>query len=111
MRTIICLTTWKIKTNIHIDCLFATAYKLFQCIPKQFAQENSLRNRKCEIIVRDEQRSWTFGVHTNGKNTFIGSGWHEFSRTKCLKEGDILMFEIVSNGETPIFRFHGKFFI
>ncbi|XP_025888305.2 putative B3 domain-containing protein REM15 [Solanum lycopersicum] len=76
------------------------------CIPKQFAQENSLRNRKCEIIVRDEQRSWTFGVHTNGKNTFIGSGWHEFSRTKCLKEGDILMFEIVSNGETPIFRFH-----
>ncbi|KAK4729175.1 hypothetical protein R3W88_022163 [Solanum pinnatisectum] len=76
------------------------------CIPKQFARENRLIDRRCEIIVRDEQRSWTFGVHTSGKNTFIGSGWHEFCHTKCLEKGDILMFEIVSNGETPVFRFH-----
>ncbi|XP_016548725.2 B3 domain-containing protein REM10 isoform X3 [Capsicum annuum] len=76
------------------------------CIPKQFAQENGLNDRKCMIIVRDEQQSWTFGVYTSGKATFIGSGWHEFCITNCLKEGDHLLFEIVSNGETPIFRFH-----
>ncbi|XP_059305873.1 B3 domain-containing protein REM10-like [Lycium ferocissimum] len=81
------------------------------CIPKQFAQENRLNNRKCMIIMRDEQRSWTFSVYTNGKNTYIGSGWREFCITNCLKEGDRLMVEIVSNGETPIFRIHGKFVI
>lgn len=58
------------------------------------------------IIMRDEQRSWTLSVYTSGKNTFIGSGWREFCATNYLKEGDHLMFEIVSNGETPIFRFH-----
>ncbi|KAF3629693.1 hypothetical protein T459_34399 [Capsicum annuum] len=83
----------------------------FLCIPKKFAQENRLHDRKCMMIMRDEQQTWTFSVYTNGNNTCIGSGWHEFCITKCLKEGDCLMFEIVSNGETPIFRFHGKFHI
>ncbi|XP_055819902.1 B3 domain-containing protein REM10-like isoform X2 [Solanum dulcamara] len=76
------------------------------CIPKQFAQENRLNDRKCVIIMRDEQRSWTFSLYTSGKNTFIGNGWREFCLMNCFKEGDILKFEIVSNGETPIFRFH-----
>ncbi|PHT95812.1 hypothetical protein T459_03694 [Capsicum annuum] len=82
--------------------------KHFVCIPKQFAQENRLYDRKWEIIVRDEQRSWTFNVYTCNKITYFGRGWHEFCLTNCLKEGDRLMFEIVSNGELPIFRFHGK---
>ncbi|MCD7446390.1 hypothetical protein HAX54_005998 [Datura stramonium] len=77
------------------------------CIPKKFAQENRLNDRNCMIIMRDEQRSWTLSVYTSGKNTFIGRGWREFCTTNCLKEGDCLVFEIVSNGETPIFRFHG----
>ncbi|KAF3633213.1 hypothetical protein FXO37_27157 [Capsicum annuum] len=85
--------------------------KHFVCIPKQFAQENRLYDRKWEIIVRDEQRSWTFNVYTCNKITYFGRGWHEFCLTNCLKEGDRLMFEIVSNGELPIFRFHGKFLI
>ncbi|KAM3379455.1 B3 domain-containing protein REM17-like [Capsicum galapagoense] len=80
--------------------------KHFVCIPKQFAQENRLYDRKWEIIVRDEQRSWTFNVYTCNKITYFGRGWHEFCLTNCLKEGDRLMFEIVSNGELPIFRFH-----
>ncbi|KAM3270690.1 B3 domain-containing protein REM17-like [Capsicum chacoense] len=80
--------------------------KHFVCIPKQFAQENRLYNRKWEIIVRDEQRSWTFNVYTCNKITYFGRGWHEFCLTNCLKEGDRLLFEIVSNGELPIFRFH-----
>ncbi|PHT29842.1 hypothetical protein CQW23_30560, partial [Capsicum baccatum] len=81
----------------------------FMCIPKQFAQDNRLNNRKCNIIMRDEQSSWTFSVYTNGKNSIIRSGWREFCIMNCLKEGDRLMFEIVSNGDTPIFRFHGNF--
>ncbi|KAM3379351.1 B3 domain-containing protein REM8-like [Capsicum galapagoense] len=80
--------------------------KYFLRIPKQFAQDNRLNNGKCNIIMRDEQSSWTFSVYTNGKNSIIGSGWREFCIMNCLKEGDRLMFEIVSNGDTPIFRFH-----
>nr|XP_009792889.1 PREDICTED: B3 domain-containing protein REM7-like [Nicotiana sylvestris] len=79
--------------------------KYFLRIPRQFALDNRLNNRKCTIIMRDELRSWTCSLHTNG-NTYIGRGWHEFCTDKCLKEGDRVMFEIVSNGETPIFKFH-----
>ncbi|XP_070019452.1 putative B3 domain-containing protein REM15, partial [Nicotiana sylvestris] len=82
--------------------------KYFLRIPRQFALDNRLNNRKCTIIMRDELRSWTCSLHTNG-NTYIGRGWHEFCTDKCLKEGDRVMFEIVSNGETPIFKFHGNF--
>ncbi|OIS97647.1 b3 domain-containing protein rem10, partial [Nicotiana attenuata] len=31
----------------------------FLLIPKQFALDNRLNNRKCTIIMRDERRSWT----------------------------------------------------
>ncbi|XP_049376776.1 B3 domain-containing protein REM17-like [Solanum stenotomum] len=80
--------------------------KHFLCIPKQFAVKNRLNDRKYKIIVMDKQRSWTFNVYTNSQYTYIGSGWREFCITNCLKEGDRLMFEIVSKGETPIFRIH-----
>ncbi|KAM3270584.1 B3 domain-containing protein REM14-like [Capsicum chacoense] len=80
--------------------------KYFLCIPKRFAQENRLIDRKCNIIMSDKQRSWTFSVYTSGEITYFGRGWHEFCITNCLKEGDHLMFEMISNGETPIFRFH-----
>ncbi|KAK4729172.1 hypothetical protein R3W88_022160 [Solanum pinnatisectum] len=76
------------------------------CIPKQFAIENRLNDRKCKIIMKDKQRSWTFNVYTNGQTTYIGNGWREFCITNCLKEGDRLMFEIISKGETPLFRIH-----
>ncbi|PHU08817.1 hypothetical protein BC332_20677 [Capsicum chinense] len=80
--------------------------KYFLCIPKRFAQENRLIDRKCNIIMSDKQRSWTFSVYTSGEITYFGRGWHEFCITNCLKEGDRLMFEMISNGETPILRFH-----
>ncbi|KAF3627152.1 hypothetical protein FXO38_23625 [Capsicum annuum] len=81
--------------------------KYFLCIPKRFAQENRLIDRKCNIIMSDKLRSWTFSVYTSGEITYFGRGWHEFCITNCLKEGDRLMFEMISNGETPILRFHG----
>ncbi|MCD7446389.1 hypothetical protein HAX54_005997 [Datura stramonium] len=95
-------------SHSHFTCTIRpySLSKYCLCIPKQFAQENRLYGRKCMITMRDEQRSWTLSVYTNGKNTYIGSGWHEFCTTNCLKEGDRLIFEIVSDGETPIFRFH-----
>ncbi|PHT29845.1 hypothetical protein CQW23_30563 [Capsicum baccatum] len=80
--------------------------KYFLCIPKRFAQENRLIDRKCNIIMSDKQRSWTFSVYTSGEITYFGRGWHEFCITNCLKEGDRLMFEMISNGETPRLRFH-----
>ncbi|XP_019261608.1 PREDICTED: B3 domain-containing protein REM10-like [Nicotiana attenuata] len=80
--------------------------KYFLAIPRQFALKNRLNNRKCMIIIRDERRSWTCSLYTSGENTYIGRGWHEFCTDKCLKEGDRVMFEIVSSGsETPVFEF------
>ncbi|XP_009766332.1 B3 domain-containing protein REM8-like isoform X1 [Nicotiana tabacum] len=78
-------------------------------IPKQFALANGLTNKKCDLIIRDElQRSWNVRLCSFGNSVFIRGGWHEFRNAKCLKEGDCIMFELVTNGNRPILKFNGK---
>nr|XP_009771718.1 PREDICTED: B3 domain-containing protein REM5-like [Nicotiana sylvestris] len=74
-------------------------------VPKLFACENGLSNRKCTIAIRDEQRSWEFRLYSCGGSTFIGGEWHKFCAANFLKEGDQIMFEIFSKGEKPILKF------
>ncbi|XP_055821817.1 B3 domain-containing protein REM17-like [Solanum dulcamara] len=81
----------------------------FLRIPKKFAHTNGLINKKRDLIVRDErQRSWDLRLCYFGTSVCIKGGWHEFRDTNCLKEGDRVMFEVVTNGEKPIWQFHGK---
>ncbi|KAF3630920.1 hypothetical protein FXO38_26878 [Capsicum annuum] len=75
-------------------------------VPKQFAIANGLTNKKCELIVRDErQRSWNLKLSSGSTRSYIGDGFRKFIADNCLKEGDDIMFEVITNGETPIWKF------
>ncbi|XP_060179535.1 B3 domain-containing protein REM10-like isoform X2 [Lycium barbarum] len=80
--------------------------KFVMHVPKLFARESGLINRRCRIMIRDEQRSWEFKLYYSASGTFIGGGWREFCAANSLKEGDRIMFEIFSKGETPILKFY-----
>lgn len=82
-------------------------YTPFQYLSKQFAIANGLAN-KCGLIIRDEkQRSQNLKLSSRQKKTvvYIGDGWRKFIVDNCLKKGDRVMFEVVTNGETPIWKF------
>ncbi|XP_059305924.1 B3 domain-containing protein REM10-like isoform X2 [Lycium ferocissimum] len=85
--------------------------KYFMQLPSPFARLNGLRNRKCAIMIRDEQRSWTFRLYSSGRHTCIAGGWRDFCIANGLKEGDRVMFGVVANGEKPTLKFHGKYLI
>ncbi|KAM3379415.1 B3 domain-containing protein REM7 [Capsicum galapagoense] len=75
-------------------------------LPQQFAYANGLTNKKCSLIIRDErQRLWNLKLSSCKSRTYITGGWHKFSADNCLKKGDRIMFEVVTNGETPIWKF------
>ncbi|KAM3285602.1 putative B3 domain-containing protein REM15 isoform X1 [Capsicum chacoense] len=80
-------------------------------IPTKVALANGLSNKRCGLIIRDErEKSWNVKLHSSGNSVYITGGWHEFRDANCLKEGDCIMFEVVSNGNTPIWKYNGKFF-
>ncbi|XP_016454036.1 B3 domain-containing protein REM10-like isoform X2 [Nicotiana tabacum] len=79
----------------------------YLCLPQQFA--NSLSNKKCDLFIRDErQRSWNVKLSSDCKNRVsIGDGWREFIADNCLKVGERIMFEVVSDGKMEsIWKFH-----
>ncbi|KAJ8538803.1 hypothetical protein K7X08_030099 [Anisodus acutangulus] len=103
----------------------AAAYKPFGCpnfvctirpyfltygflrIPRHFATANCLINKKYDLSVRDEkQRSWNLKLSSCKTQVFIKDGWRKFIADNCLKEGDHIMFEVVTDGETPVWKFH-----
>ncbi|CAN4077149.1 unnamed protein product [Withania somnifera] len=92
----------------HFECTtkgycFSHSYL---CLPQKFAYANGITNKKCCLIIRDErQRSWDLKLSSCKTRTYIGGGWTKFSADNCLKKGDHIMFEIVTNGETPIWKF------
>ncbi|XP_070047907.1 B3 domain-containing protein REM5-like [Nicotiana tomentosiformis] len=80
--------------------------KCLMHVPKLFARENGLSNRKCTIVIRDEQRSWEFRLYSSARSIFIGGEWRKFCAANFLKEGDHVMFEIFSKGEKPTLKFY-----
>nr|XP_016469436.1 PREDICTED: B3 domain-containing protein REM10-like [Nicotiana tabacum] len=82
--------------------------KGFLCLPQQFAKPNGLTNKKCDLIIRDgRQRSWNLKLSFSRRPRvyIIGDGLRKFIVDNCLEEGDRIMLEVVTNGETPIWRF------
>ncbi|KAM3379349.1 ubiquitin carboxyl-terminal hydrolase 20 [Capsicum galapagoense] len=78
-------------------------------IPTKFALANRLSNKRCDLIIRDErERSWNVKLHSSGNSVYIRGGCHEFRDANCLKEGDCIIFEVVSNGNTPIWKYNGS---
>ncbi|CAN4075776.1 unnamed protein product [Withania somnifera] len=81
----------------------------YLCLPRKFALRNDLISKKCDLIIRDEcQRSWNLILRPFGSSVCIRGGWGEFRDAYCFKEGDRIMFEVVTDGEKPIWKFHGK---
>nr|XP_009801950.1 PREDICTED: B3 domain-containing protein REM5-like [Nicotiana sylvestris] len=81
----------------------------FLRIPKEFALANGLTNKKCNVIIRDErQRSWNLKLTTYGSQVYMGGRWSEFRAANDIKVGNHIMFEVVTNGEQPVWKFHGK---
>ncbi|XP_059305849.1 B3 domain-containing protein REM10-like [Lycium ferocissimum] len=78
------------------------------CLPRHFVLANSLAKKKCDLIIRDErQKSWDLRLTTHGSDrVVIEAGWHEFSVANGFKEGDGIMFEVVTDGDKPIWKFH-----
>ncbi|XP_016549275.1 B3 domain-containing protein REM17 isoform X7 [Capsicum annuum] len=75
-------------------------------LPKQFAFANCLINKKHDLIIRDErQKSWNLKLCYCQTDVYIGDGWRKFVADNCLKEGDRIMFEVVTSGETPVWEF------
>ncbi|XP_009767536.1 B3 domain-containing protein REM10 [Nicotiana tabacum] len=92
----------------HFSCIVrAYCLKGYLCIPTRFAAENGLTNKNCGLIIRDErQRSWNLRLYTSCSRVYIGGSWGDFRVANDLKVGDHIMFEIVTNGEKPIWKFH-----
>ncbi|XP_019254322.1 PREDICTED: B3 domain-containing protein REM10-like [Nicotiana attenuata] len=75
-------------------------------LPQPFA--NGLSNKECELIIRDErQRLWNLKLSSDCKNRVcIGDGWRKFIADNRLKEGDRIVFEVVTDEETSVWKFH-----
>ncbi|XP_060179525.1 B3 domain-containing protein REM17-like isoform X3 [Lycium barbarum] len=93
----------------HFECTVRPycLSKGFLCLPKHFVFANGLTDKKCALIIRDErQRSWNLRIISSKTQVCIGDGWRKFVADNCLKEGDRIKFEVVTNGEAPIWKFH-----
>lgn len=83
----------------------------FQYIPTKIAHAYRLTNKKCDLVIRDDrrERSWNVKLRSFGNSVCIKGGWRVFRDANCLKEGDCIMFEVVSNGENTTWKYNGKF--
>ncbi|XP_028084298.1 B3 domain-containing protein REM7-like isoform X2 [Camellia sinensis] len=83
------------------------ASRLF--IPRGFARSEGLIDRRCEMIIRDEQQQKSWQVRLSHKcdgQVYIGRGWREFRIANGLKQGDTLSFELICKGTKPVIGFH-----
>uniref|UniRef100_M1B269 DNA binding protein n=2 Tax=Solanum tuberosum TaxID=4113 RepID=M1B269_SOLTU len=97
------------KSFGHFECIIREycIRRGYLYLPRRFAIANGLINKKCDLIIRDErQRLWNFKLSSSITQTYIiGCGWTKFFADNCLRKGDRIMFEVVTNGETPIWKF------
>eukprot|EP00257_Ricinus_communis_P014835 XP_015572609.1 B3 domain-containing protein REM8 isoform X1 [Ricinus communis] len=72
-----------------------------------FARLHGLINRRCKMIVMDEEgRSWPtmLWYKKSDGQVFIGCGWTSCRIVNDLKQGDRLRFELIKNGKRPLLK-------
>ncbi|XP_056697190.1 B3 domain-containing protein REM14 [Spinacia oleracea] len=77
-------------------------------VPSQFARENDLVNKWCDVTLTDQQgKEWqvTLRNRNQGRTVYIGT-WNAFHRAHGLKTGDHIVFELIQSGETPKMNFY-----
>lgn len=92
------------------------------CICKWFHQR--LQEVWFDYIDETQTKLWNLMLKSCNTKVYVADGWGRFSGDNCLNDGDRILFEIVNNGEktiwrfrvisnieTPIRKFQGKFLI
>ncbi|XP_056697191.1 B3 domain-containing protein REM9-like [Spinacia oleracea] len=77
-------------------------------IPLKFARENNIANRKCNMIVIDEQGDeWVVPLrqHKRGNSVYIGK-LRDFYVANDLKPGQPVVFELIASANSPKFIFY-----
>ncbi|XP_073525870.1 uncharacterized protein [Phyllobates terribilis] len=79
-------------------------------IPTDFARENNLAKRWCEMTIIDQKnRSWPINLRyrKNGKDqVYLASGWDKLRDAHELKVGDSMVFELIDSGSHPLMKFY-----
>ncbi|XP_070019457.1 B3 domain-containing protein REM3-like [Nicotiana sylvestris] len=95
------------KASSHVEAAtkkpFGQSY--FKCTLGEYCLSSGFLSG---LIIRDKrQRLWNFKLNSwkNKTEAYIGDGWRKFIVDNSLKKGDRVMFEVVTNGETPIWKF------
>lgn len=76
-------------------------------VPKKFGRENGLSNRRCDIVLVNEQgKQWLAGLtfKRNDGQVYINRSWSAFRRANSIKPGDSCIFRLIQNGNTPVLK-------
>ncbi|KAF2302829.1 hypothetical protein GH714_008585 [Hevea brasiliensis] len=84
-------------------------YNFKQNVPRKFARANGLKNRRCKIVLMDQEgRSWPaeLGYKKSDGQVYIGQGWNAFRNANDLHAGDSFLLELIKNGRKPILKMY-----
>ncbi|CAH8339592.1 unnamed protein product [Eruca vesicaria subsp. sativa] len=79
--------------------------KLF--LPIDFSRSNGFMDRKCEIILLNEDgKPWKLFLtnHKTHGRVLIRSGWRRFCRQNRRRDNDLLTFKLVQTGTKPVIQ-------
>ncbi|XP_019092465.1 PREDICTED: B3 domain-containing protein REM8-like [Camelina sativa] len=90
-----CFVSRVTASNLRKDSLF---------LPRGFSRSNGLVNRKCEIILLNEDGiPWKLiPSHKPDGEVYIRNGWRSFCFENRLRVNDVLTLKLVETGTTPV---------
>lgn len=78
-----------------------------QFVPRWFSRSNGLMDRKCEIILLNEDgRPWKLFLtnHKTHGRVYIRTGWRRFCGDNRKRANDLLTFKLVQTGTKPVLQ-------
>ncbi|XP_043719268.1 B3 domain-containing protein Os01g0723500-like [Telopea speciosissima] len=82
-------------------------------IPKVFVRSIGLSGKSCKAVLRDPKgRTWPVNLNflkADGRMS-IGSGWHKFAVSNCLKEEDVCIFKLICSTQMCVHGLIGPLF-
>ncbi|KFK38489.1 hypothetical protein AALP_AA3G119800 [Arabis alpina] len=80
-------------------------------LPMDFSRSNGLMNRKCEIILLNEDgKPWRLllGNYKLHGRVYIKSGWKSFCCENRGRANGVLTFKLVQDGTTPVLQLYSS---
>ncbi|WCJ30472.1 B3 domain-containing protein REM10 [Euphorbia peplus] len=83
-----------------------TLSKLY--LPLKFSRLHFENRKSCKVILIDQEgRQWPAHLWNNNEKFQIADGWNEFQLANNLDAGDSFVFELIENGQKPVFKMCG----